>query len=70
MESKLANISRVGAALIDTISSTNNRNMVEETDNTFILPEDALLAGDNVITIVQVSSWVRFVMFNHSNGAG
>jgi len=36
-------------------SSTNNRNIVEETDDKFILPPEALRAGeDNVITVVQV----------------
>jgi hypothetical protein len=36
-------------------SSTNNQNILEETDDKFIFPEGALLSGkDNVITIVQV----------------
>jgi len=35
-------------------NSTNNRNIVEETDDKFILPPEALRAGeDNVITVVQ-----------------
>lgn len=37
-------------------SSTNNKNIVDETDEVFYFPEDALLVGqDNVITIVLVS---------------
>ncbi|KAF8968901.1 glycoside hydrolase family 35 protein [Flammula alnicola] len=38
-------------------NSTNNRNILEETDDKFILPAGALKAGqDNVITVVQVGS--------------
>ena len=37
-------------------SSTNNQNILEETDDVFTFPEGSLKAGeDNVITIVQVS---------------
>lgn len=36
-------------------SSTNNHNILEETDDRFVFPEGALLPGqDNVITVVQV----------------
>jgi hypothetical protein len=35
-------------------SSTNNRHILEETDDKFIFPPAALRAGDNVITIAQV----------------
>ena len=36
-------------------SSTNNHNILEETDDRFVFPESALLPGqDNVITVVQV----------------
>ncbi len=35
-------------------SSTNNRNILEETDDVFLFPEGAVLPGDNVITVVQV----------------
>ncbi|KAJ6585751.1 glycoside hydrolase family 35 protein [Mycena capillaripes] len=34
-------------------NSTNNMNIIEETDDQFIFPEGALKLGDNVITIVQ-----------------
>ncbi|KAJ7058089.1 glycoside hydrolase family 35 protein [Mycena amicta] len=34
-------------------NSTNNRNILEETDDKFTFPAGALAAGDNVITIVQ-----------------
>lgn len=35
-------------------NSTNNHNILEETDDTFVFPEGALLPGqDNVITVVQ-----------------
>ncbi|KAJ7133272.1 glycoside hydrolase family 35 protein, partial [Mycena epipterygia] len=34
-------------------NSTNNMNIIEETDDKFIFPEGALRVGDNVITIVQ-----------------
>ena len=35
-------------------SSTNNRNILEETDDKFLFPAGALKAGrDNVITVVQ-----------------
>ncbi|KAJ7483000.1 glycoside hydrolase family 35 protein [Mycena galericulata] len=34
-------------------NSTNNMNMIEETDDNFVFPEGALRAGENVITIVQ-----------------
>ncbi|KAJ6552812.1 glycoside hydrolase family 35 protein [Mycena capillaripes] len=34
-------------------NSTNNRNILEETDDKFMFPPGALRAGDNVITIVQ-----------------
>ncbi|KAJ6779264.1 glycoside hydrolase family 35 protein [Mycena vulgaris] len=34
-------------------NSTNNMNIIEETDEKFIFPEGALRLGDNVITIVQ-----------------
>ncbi|KAJ7174237.1 glycoside hydrolase family 35 protein [Mycena crocata] len=34
-------------------NSTNNMNIIEETDDKFIFPEGALRPGDNVITIVQ-----------------
>ncbi|KAJ7445072.1 glycoside hydrolase family 35 protein [Mycena latifolia] len=34
-------------------NSTNNMNIIEETDDKFIFPEGALKLGDNVITIVQ-----------------
>ncbi|KAJ7747170.1 glycoside hydrolase family 35 protein [Mycena maculata] len=34
-------------------SSTNNMNIIEETDDKFIFPASALRLGDNVITIVQ-----------------
>jgi hypothetical protein len=36
-------------------SSTNNRNILEETDDKFAFPAGAVHPGDNVITIVQVS---------------
>ena len=36
-------------------SSTNNHNILEETDDRFVFPEGALLPSqDNVITVVQV----------------
>lgn len=36
------------------ISSTNNRNILEETDDKFTFPNGSVVAGqDNVITIVQ-----------------
>lgn len=36
-------------------SSTNNKNVIEETDDMFIFPEGSLLPGkDNIITVVQV----------------
>ncbi|PBK88407.1 glycoside hydrolase family 35 protein [Armillaria gallica] len=34
-------------------NSTNNRNILEETDDVFLFPEGAVLPGDNVITVVQ-----------------
>ncbi|KAJ7160386.1 glycoside hydrolase family 35 protein [Mycena filopes] len=34
-------------------NSTNNMNIIEETDDKFLFPEGALKLGDNVITIVQ-----------------
>ncbi|KAJ7627105.1 glycoside hydrolase family 35 protein [Roridomyces roridus] len=34
-------------------NSTNNMNIIEETDDKFMFPEGALRPGDNVITIVQ-----------------
>ncbi|KAJ6517287.1 glycoside hydrolase family 35 protein [Mycena vitilis] len=34
-------------------NSTNNMNVIEETDDKFIFPDGALRLGDNVITIVQ-----------------
>ncbi|KAJ7648397.1 glycoside hydrolase family 35 protein [Mycena polygramma] len=34
-------------------NSTNNRNILEETDDKFTFPTGSVLAGDNVITIVQ-----------------
>lgn len=41
-------------------SSTNNNNIVGETDEVFYFPEDALVEGqDNVITVVQVSPILR-----------
>ncbi|KAJ7810575.1 galactose-binding domain-like protein [Mycena leptocephala] len=45
-------------------SSTNNRNILEETDDKFIFPPAALRAGDNVITIVQDNMGL-----NETNGA-
>jgi len=37
------------------LSSTNNNNIIEETDDKFIIPKGALLPDqDNVITIIQV----------------
>ena len=36
-------------------SSTNNQNILEETDDVFIFPEGALsISKDNVITVLQV----------------
>lgn len=36
-------------------SSTNNRNIIEETDDKIVFPSGAVIPGkDNVITIVQV----------------
>ena len=38
-------------------SSTNNRNVIEETDEVYDFPPDSLIRdGDNVLTIVQVRS--------------
>ncbi|KAK0186885.1 glycoside hydrolase family 35 protein [Armillaria mellea] len=34
-------------------NSTNNRNILEETDDVFLFPAGAVLPGDNVITVVQ-----------------
>ncbi|SJL18216.1 uncharacterized protein ARMOST_21794 [Armillaria ostoyae] len=34
-------------------SSTNNRNILEETDDVFLFPEGAVSPGDNIITVVQ-----------------
>ncbi|KAG7440311.1 glycoside hydrolase family 35 protein [Guyanagaster necrorhizus] len=34
-------------------NSTNNKNILEETDDVFIFPEGAVLPGDNIITVVQ-----------------
>ncbi|KAJ7809107.1 glycoside hydrolase family 35 protein [Mycena leptocephala] len=45
-------------------NSTNNRNILEETDDKFIFPPAALRAGDNVITIVQDNMGL-----NETNGA-
>ena len=39
-------------------SSTNNMNIIEETDDKFIFPDGALKLGDNAITIVQVLSFL------------
>lgn len=44
-------------------SSTNNKNIIDETDEVFYFPEDALLVGqDNVITIVLVSLTLFLVL--------
>lgn len=41
--------------LVDLLrSSTNNRKIIEETDDKFAFPGGSLVPGDNVITIVQV----------------
>ncbi|KAJ7058088.1 glycoside hydrolase family 35 protein [Mycena amicta] len=40
-------------SMLISTSSTNNRHTIEETDDKFTFPTGALLAGDNVITIVQ-----------------
>jgi hypothetical protein len=41
--------------LISLDSSTNNQNILEETDDKFVFPSGALIPGKaNVITIVQV----------------
>ncbi|KAK0200111.1 glycoside hydrolase family 35 protein [Desarmillaria ectypa] len=34
-------------------NSTNNRHILEETDDVFLFPEGSVLPGDNVITVVQ-----------------
>lgn len=45
-------------------SSTNNRNILEETDDKFTFPPGSLLPGrDNVITVVQVNSTYPLSLF-------
>lgn len=48
---------RLCVALTSVISSTNNRFILEETDDKFYFPPGSLLYGqDNVVTILQVSA--------------
>jgi len=48
------------------VSSTNNRNTLEETDDKFYFPPGSLLYGkENVITILQVSLVFLKVVMTH-----
>lgn len=50
-------------------SSTNNLNIIEETDDKFIFPEGALIPGaDNVITVVQDNTGLNQTSYVTYNG--
>lgn len=53
----LIHLDRILADRLTALSSTNNENILEETDDKFTFPAGAVRAGDNVITIVQVG-WI------------